>query len=132
MCWNKEVSLFSFVIISIVSYKLYKRNLLNDRLLAIFIMSYGSMQLFETFIWYGLDTNNTNINFIGSILACLLLYLHPIAIIYGMKYDNLYKKYINNRYFKLLSIIALGFILFGVFNIFKSIAIVGIYQKITQ
>ena len=121
MCWNKEVSLFSFVIISIVSYKLYKRNLLNDRLLAIFIMSYGSMQLFETFIWYGLDTNNTNINFIGSILACLLLYLHPIAIIYGMKYDNLYKKYINNRYFKLLSIIALGFILFGVFNIFKSI-----------
>lgn len=84
-------------------------------------MSYGSMQLFETFIWYGLDTNNKNINFFGSILACLLLYLHPIAIMYGMKYDNLYKKYINNKYFNFLIIIAFGFALFGLFNIFNSI-----------
>lgn len=121
MCWNKEVSLFSFGVISLVSYKLYTRNLLNDRFLAIFIMSYGTMQLFETFIWYGLDTNNRNINFIGSILACLLLYLHPIAIMYGMRYDNLYKKYINTRFFKLLTIIAYGFAIFGIFSIFKSI-----------
>lgn len=121
MCWNKEVSLFSFGVISLVSYKLYTRNLLNDRFLAIFIMSYGTMQLFETFIWYGLDTNNRNINFIGSILACLLLYLHPIAIMYGMRYDKLYNKYINTNFFELLTIIAYGFAVFGVFIIFKSI-----------
>ena len=58
MCWNKEVSFSSFLLISVISYGLYIRNLPNDRMMAIFIMVYGSMQLIETIIWIGLDYNN--------------------------------------------------------------------------
>ena len=50
MCWNKEVSIFTFTVICLVSYKLWSRNIKNDKVLALFIMSYGSMQLFESLI----------------------------------------------------------------------------------
>ena len=91
MCWNKEVSLGSFILISVVSYFLYKRNLPNDRLMSIFIMAYGSMQLFETIIWVGIEFNKPIINKIGTMLASLLLYFHPLALLIGFKYDKLYK-----------------------------------------
>jgi hypothetical protein len=117
MCWNKEVSLFSFVIIGLISYKFYKRNLGNDRLLAFFILSYGSMQLFEFFIWLGIDTNKSYLNFIGSILACILLYLHPLAILLGMYHDKLYTKYKSNTYYNILLLSSIILVVFGVYNI---------------
>ena len=83
MCWNKEVSLSSFLLISVISYGLYIRNLPNDRMMAIFIMVYGSMQLIETIIWIGLDYNNKYINKLGTILVSVLLYLHPLGLILG-------------------------------------------------
>ncbi len=117
MCWNKEVSLFSFVIICVVSYALYKRDLKNDKFLTFFIMSYGSMQLFEFLIWLGIDTNKIYLNKIGSILASILLYLHPLAIIIGMSLDKAYKKYTNNPYYKILFLASVILVLFGIYNI---------------
>jgi hypothetical protein len=122
MCWNKEVSLSTFVVVIIVSYKLLTRNLNNDKLLAFFIISYGSMQLFESIIWLGIDLNKEYLNKIGSILACLLLYLHPLAILIGMKFDNLYKKYINNIYYKILIGLSIIFVLFGIYNIIYNLS----------
>jgi len=61
MCWNWQVSIASFLLICSVSHSFYKRNSfyernnLNDRILAFFILSYGSIQLFETFMWIGLN-----------------------------------------------------------------------------
>ena len=121
MCWNKEVSLFTFIVICFVSYKLYKRNLENDRLLSFFIISYGSMQFFEFLIWLGIDTNIKFLNIIGSILACLLLYMHPLAIMTGMYNDKLYTKYKNNFYFYTLFLISFIFVLFGIYNIIFNI-----------
>ena len=95
MCWNKEVSFGSFIIISLVCVMLFKRNLPNDRFLAIFIMGYGSMQLLETIIWIGIEYNKPSINKIGTILASLLLYCHPLIFILGLKYDKLYKNIQN-------------------------------------
>ena len=89
MCWNKEVSFGSFIIISLVCIMLFKRNLPNDRLMAIFILAYGSMQLAETIIWVGIEYNNPLINKIGTVLATLLLYLHPLGLILGIRYDLL-------------------------------------------
>ena len=117
MCWNKEVSIITFTVICFVSYKLWHRNLKNDRLLALFIISYGSMQLFESIIWLGIDINIPKLVIIGSIFACLLLYTHPIAIISGMYYDKGYIKYINTFYYKLLFTVSFMVLLFGLYNI---------------
>ena len=123
MCWNKEVSLFSFFIISVVSYALYQRNLKNDRLLSYFVLSYGTIQLFEFLMWLGIDTNQKYLNKIGSILASIVLYIHPLAIVTGMYYDKAYSKYINNPYYKMLFLASLIFVLFGIckviFNLIK-------------
>ena len=114
MCWNKEVSLISFVIIGFVSYNLYQRNLENDRLLAFFIMSYGTIQLFEFLMWLGIDTKQNYLNKVGSILASILLYLYPLGLMFGMYYDKLYKKYINNPYYKILFLASVIFALVGI------------------
>ena len=97
MCWNKEVSLSTFALISIICYGLWKRDLLNDRMMAIFIMGYGSMQLAETIIWIGLENNNSGINKFGTILACLILYVQPLAFMMGIKYDKMYKDIVNDK-----------------------------------
>jgi len=117
MCWNKEVSIFTYFVICLVSYKLWIRNIKNDRVLAFFIISYGSIQLFEAIIWLGIDINMKQLVVIGSTLACLLLYLHPLAIISGMYYDKAYEKYKNNIYYKLLFIISIMVAIFGLYNI---------------
>ena len=117
MCWNKEVSIVTFVIICIVSYNFWIRNNKNDRLLSLFIISYGSMQLFESLIWLGIDTNMKQFVITGSILACLLLYLHPSAISLGMYHDKAYQKYKQNNYYKLMVFISILILLFGIYNI---------------
>jgi hypothetical protein len=117
MCWNKEVSLFTFIVICVVSYKLYERNLENDKLLAFFIISYGSMQFFEFIIWLGLEENIKNLNKLGSMLACILLYLHPLAIMCGIKYDKLYKSFKKSTSYTLLFIASFLFLLYGMYRI---------------
>jgi hypothetical protein len=116
MCWNKEVSFGSFIIISLVCYLLYKRNLHNDRLMAIFIMGYGSMQLFETIIWIGIEYNKPIINKIGTLLASLLLYFHPLIFLLGLKYDTFYKNITKKYIYKIVFVIAILFIILGVFR----------------
>ena len=116
MCWNKEVSLGSFIIISLVCIMLFKRNLPNDRLMAIFIMSYGSMQLAETIIWVGIEYNKPIINKIGTVLASLLLYFHPLIFLLGLKYDKFYKNITKNNIYNIVFVIALLFIIIGLFR----------------
>ena len=56
MCFNKEISLTTFIVASIISILFYLRNKPNDRLIAVFNFSIGLMQLAEYFIW--LNINN--------------------------------------------------------------------------
>jgi hypothetical protein len=100
MCWNAPISIISFFIILGVCYKLYERNLYNDRLFAFFIISYGTMQLFETFMWIGQNKKMKFLNIIGSVLACILLYFHPLSIMIGIKLDRLYKTIIYTLLYK--------------------------------
>ena len=105
MCWNKEVSIISFSLISLVCYSLYQRNLPNDRLMSIFIMCYGTVQLFEFFIWIGIENNNIMLNKIFSILINILLFTLPLGIMIGLKNDIFYKNEFNK--FKIFDILAL-------------------------
>ena len=85
MCWNKDVSLNTFLFSSFVlgliiynnKYTEYKINELNDIYVYIFFMSFILMQLFEFFIWRNI--NNKIYNKIFTILATLLLLFQPIS-----------------------------------------------------
>ena len=121
MCWNKEVSISSFIIISLLCYKLYIRNLPNDRMLAVFIMTYGSMQLFETIIWTGIDFKIPALNYVGSFLASIVLFTHALGLIYGMEIDKSYQKSKNTQKFKKRKIVALSIFIFGVTYILYNI-----------
>lgn len=85
MCWNKEISLNTFVFSSFVlgliiynnRYTQYKIDELNSVWIYVFFMSFILMQLFEFFIWRNI--NNPIYNRIFTILATLLLLCQPIA-----------------------------------------------------
>mgnify|MGYP003682059745 CR=1 FL=1 len=117
MCWNKEVSISTFALISVICYGLYKRNLPNDRVMAIFVMAYGAMQLCETIIWVGLEYNKPIINKIGTVLAILLLYFHPLGLMLGIKYDNFYNNIKKKPLYKLFLGLAVFLFVLGVINI---------------
>lgn len=85
MCWNKDVSLNTFMFSSFVlgliiynnKYTQYKIDELNNIYVYLFFMSFILMQLFEFFIWRNID--NRLFNKIFTIMATLLLLVQPIA-----------------------------------------------------
>lgn len=85
MCWNKEVSLNTFIFSSFIlgliiynnNYTQYKIKELNNFWVYIFFISFILMQLIEYFIWANINIPTLN-NFF-TILATLLLLLQPIA-----------------------------------------------------
>jgi len=87
MCWNKDVSLNTFLFSSFVllliiynnSYTKYKIQEVNNKWIYLFFVSFILMQLIEFFIWKNI--NNKFYNNIFSICAALLLIIQPIASI---------------------------------------------------
>lgn len=85
MCWNKDVSLNTFLFSSFVlcliiynnAYTQYKIEELNSIWVYLFFISFILMQFFEYFIW--LNVKNPLYNSIFTILATLLLLVQPIA-----------------------------------------------------
>ena len=119
MCWNWQVSLITFIIVTTISYKLYKRNLKYDRFLAIFILSYGTMQLVEFFIWIAITNNIPILNKIASLIGSIVLFSHPLAIVVGLYFDKSNKdnKLISKSNFRNLILICLTIILFNLYQI---------------
>lgn len=85
MCWNKEVSLNTFLFSSFVllliiynnKYTQYKIKELNNIWVYLFFVSFILMQLIEYFIWKNIDRPFYNKMF--TIAAFILLFLQPIA-----------------------------------------------------
>jgi hypothetical protein len=85
MCWNKDISLNTFLFSSFVlllimynnSYTQYKIKEFNSIWVYLFFVSFILMQLIEYFIWINL--NDTFYNNIFTILATLLVIVQPIA-----------------------------------------------------
>lgn len=75
------------------------------------------MQLCETFMWVGQSKKWQILNIIGSIIACLLLYFHPLALMIGIKLDSLYTDIIDTFKYKILFAITSLFMLFGLYQV---------------
>lgn len=116
MCWNPEVSLGSFGIVSVITYLLWSRNSPNDRMMAFFLFSYGLMQLFETLMWWGQDPESQSLNRVGSFAAAILLFFHPLAILLGMRFDTGYKGVASGSTYQLAFGSAILFFLYGIWT----------------
>jgi hypothetical protein len=77
MCVDLRISVISFTtaLISGVVALMY-----NQPILGMLILTYGQMQLSESFIWAGIDYNTPQLNTIGTALGKYLLPAHNIAI----------------------------------------------------
>lgn len=87
MCWNKEVSMTTFIITIMAAVFLFIRNDNNDRWIAIFAATVGLMQLAEYFMWS--DQTCGKINKYASIFALIVLLLEPLVNIgCGLYYSD--------------------------------------------
>ena len=85
MCWNKDISLNTFLFSSFVllliiynnTYTQYKIKELDNIWAYLFFVSFILMQLIEYFIWR--NVNDPIYNNLFSIMATLLLIMQPIA-----------------------------------------------------
>lgn len=91
MCWNKDVSintfLFSIFILLLIiynnKYTQYKILEINNIFAYMFLLSFITMQLIEYFLWQNL--NNKFYNKILSFCAACLIFIQPIASIFVVK-----------------------------------------------
>lgn len=107
MCWNFETSSLTFFVVLAVGVSLYNRGLYNDKLLGIFVISFGTMQLFESLMWLGQNENLKQLNYIGSYLAGIFLHLHPLLLLLAFYLDK--KTYPNiekNKVYKAFVVVS--------------------------
>jgi hypothetical protein len=83
MCINAKVSIITFLTSLTLCLYLFKRNNVNDRVLAIWIFSFSLMQLIEYFMWNDYDNKN-NINNIATKIGLLAILIQPIILAIGM------------------------------------------------
>ncbi len=81
MCWNKEVSLVTFIIALCGVYYLWQRNLKNDRWIAVFAGTISMIQLAEYFMWSNPTCNS--INKYASAFALFILAAEPLSNMVG-------------------------------------------------
>lgn len=82
MCWNLQVSLFTWVVGLATGVYLLSRRLKNDIVMGILILAYSSMQLWETMMWY--DQKCGGLNTVATKLAYFALWSHVLAIAVGL------------------------------------------------
>jgi hypothetical protein len=87
MCWNKDVSIKTFIFTTIVMVLIWtskhKSQLFDSIFAYLFIFSFSLMQLVEYFIWTSIETRNVELNQIASVFGWLLIRVaQPIAALY--------------------------------------------------
>lgn len=113
MCWNKQVSIVTFILAIIGSIYLYKRNRPNDRWIAIFAATIAMIQLAEFFMWSDLACGS--INKYASMFALLILALEPLMNMIGGIYFS------NNNNKTILKWMLVAYLIFIGFTYFTQI-----------
>jgi hypothetical protein len=86
MCWNKEVSLNTFIFSCFTlgfiyynnTYTSYKLSEFKNPWVYVALFSFSSMQLIEYFLWLSIENNDKKMNTIWSVIAFIILCIHPI------------------------------------------------------
>jgi hypothetical protein len=86
MCWNWQVSLTTWLIATLCAVVLIQRKRPNDVTLAIVLLVYSSIQLWEALMW--LDPSCGTMNQFATYAAYYALYAHLLAFGIGLYIEN--------------------------------------------
>jgi hypothetical protein len=89
MCWSYEASLYTGLFTYITGAIAYNRNQGYDRWLAMFILSFGTIQFLEAFLWKNIDKNNDVNYYITKYAIPFILASEGLVALYGA---SLHKK----------------------------------------
>ena len=99
MCWNKDVSINTFIFACFAlgfiyfanTYTKYKIEYFQEHsFYYVFMFSFVVMQLIEYYLWISIETKNTKLNYWFSILGFITILLQPIfALLLITKHINL-------------------------------------------
>lgn len=85
MCWNKTISLntfiFSVVVLTLIymnKNSIYKFENFENKFMYLFLLSISSMQLIEYFLWKSIEEKNNKDNKLYTKLGFILILLQPI------------------------------------------------------
>lgn len=85
MCWSIEVSIVTWIIGLATGIYLLTRRMKNDVVMGLLVLTYSSMQLWESLMWY--DQKCGEINKVGTQLAYFALWSHVLAIGIGLYFE---------------------------------------------
>lgn len=80
MCWSKEVSLISWIIGTLGSMLLYRRN----KSLGLFFFVASQMQLIDGLLWVSYEQNNLSMNTLVSKIGAIINHMEPIVLWMGI------------------------------------------------
>jgi hypothetical protein len=106
MCYNKEISLYTYIIGLVSSYLLLNNNKPSLKILGCFFIIVIHMQLIDFFLWSNNKCNNINIKI--STVGAFLNFIQPIILYLAILY---YNKDIKNENKKKINIIILIYII---------------------
>jgi hypothetical protein len=93
MCYSFNTSIFAYTVGMLSGFiALFT----NQIVLGLLILCYSQMQLSEAFIWKGIDTNNIELNKMGTTYGKYLLATHNIAIGLGIIFATKYLKFTDS------------------------------------
>ena len=101
MCYNKDVSLKTYLLSIVFSIILFIYGDKYDKTISIFSFVFGHMQLAEYFLWKHQKCNK--INYYITIIIHILLFLQPLSIILAGLYYNVFN--IDIKILKILLLI---------------------------
>lgn len=78
MCWNKEVSIITFITVIVFVIILLRRNVGSDRHLAIFSAAFVIIQLLEFFAWLSIEKKDRKLNGLVTRLILICLWIQPL------------------------------------------------------
>lgn len=98
MCWNKEVSLNTFIfscfVLGFIYYNntntQYKLNEFNNPWVYIALFSFSSMQLIEYFLWTSIENNDKKMKTLWSIVGFITLCAHPIIFLMLLPFNAVF------------------------------------------
>lgn len=121
MCFNKESSLKTFLIVLFGSIFLFYRNYPYDRIMGVFFFTVGIMQLAEYFLWS--DQKCKNINHYSTLSVYYILIIQVLLFLIAFKYlkntDNYFNKKILNIFIFIVVICSIILIYYSIININK-------------
>jgi hypothetical protein len=129
MCWNKTISLNTFLFSVFTIGLLYlnkntKYDIIKSKsdYIYLFFLSICTMQLVEYFLWISIETKNTRLNTIFSVIGFILLMIQPILALQLM--PNEYTKQVTILFVISLILSILYKVLYNPF-VFKTIVTNG-------